>query len=48
VPAILVTKTINALAASGKTLTGDLQIIRPTRSTADTAITPGGRLKIIF
>jgi porin len=29
-------------------LTGDLQIIRPTRSIADTAIVPGGRLKIIF
>jgi porin len=29
-------------------LTGDLQIIRPTRSTADTAIVPGGRLRIAF
>jgi len=29
-------------------LTGDLQIIRPTRSVADTAIVPGVRLKIFF
>jgi carbohydrate-selective porin OprB len=29
-------------------LTGDLQIIRPTRSTADTAIVPGVRLRIVF
>ena len=29
-------------------LTADLQIIRPTQSTADTAIIPGTRLKIIF
>ena len=29
-------------------LTWDLQIIRPTRSIANTAIIPGGRLKIIF
>lgn len=29
-------------------LTGDLQIIRPTRSTADTAIVPGGRLVMLF
>jgi porin len=29
-------------------LTGDLQIIRPTRPIADTAIIPGTRLKIIF
>jgi porin len=29
-------------------LTGDLQIIRPTRPVADTAIVPAGRLKIIF
>ena len=29
-------------------LTGDLQIIRPTRSSADTAIVPGVRLRIVF
>ena len=29
-------------------LTGDLQIVRPTRPIADTAIIPGGRLEIIF
>jgi len=29
-------------------LTGDLQIIRPTRPIANTAIIPGGRLMIIF
>ena len=29
-------------------LTGDLQIIRPTRSVADTAIVPGVRLRIVF
>jgi porin len=29
-------------------LTGDLQIIRPTRSAVDTAIVPGARLKIVF
>ena len=29
-------------------LTGDLQIIRPTRTVADTAVIPGGRLEIIF
>ena len=29
-------------------LTGDLQIVRPTRQIADTAIIPGGRLEIIF
>jgi len=29
-------------------LTGDLQIIRPTRATANTAIIPGGRLEIRF
>ncbi len=29
-------------------LTGDLQFIRPTRSIADTAVIPGGRLEIIF
>jgi porin len=29
-------------------LTGDLQVIRPTRSIADTALVPGGRLEIIF
>lgn len=29
-------------------LTGDLQIIRPTRAIADTAIIPGGRLVMIF
>jgi porin len=29
-------------------LTADLQVIRPTRPIADTAIVPGGRLKIIF
>jgi porin len=29
-------------------LTGDLQIIRPTRSSADTAILPGARLKVVF
>ena len=29
-------------------LTGDLQIIRPTRSVADTAIVPGVRLKMFF
>lgn len=29
-------------------LTGDLQVIRPTRSSADTAIVPGARLRIVF
>jgi porin len=29
-------------------LTGDLQIIRPTRTAADTAIVPGARLRIVF
>jgi carbohydrate-selective porin OprB len=29
-------------------LTGDLQIIRPTRSIANTAVIPGARLEIIF
>jgi porin len=29
-------------------LTGDLQIIRPTRTAADTAIAPGARLRIVF
>lgn len=29
-------------------LTGDLQIIRPTRSSADTAVVPGARLRIVF
>jgi porin len=29
-------------------LTGDLQIIRPTRTIANTAVIPGGRLEIIF
>ena len=29
-------------------LTADLQVIRPNRPIADTAIVPGGRLKIIF
>ena len=29
-------------------LTGDLQIIRPTRSSADTAIVPGARLRVVF
>lgn len=28
--------------------TGDVQIIRPTRSSADTAIVPGARLRIVF
>lgn len=29
-------------------LTGDVQIIRPTRSAADTAIVPGLRLRLVF
>jgi porin len=29
-------------------LTGDLQIIRPTRPVADTAVVPGVRLRIVF
>ena len=29
-------------------LTGDLQIIRPTRSAAETAVVPGVRLRIVF
>jgi len=29
-------------------LTGDLQVIRPNRPSADTAIIPGGRLRIVF
>jgi len=29
-------------------LTGDLQIIRPTRVVADTAIVPGVRLRVVF
>lgn len=29
-------------------LTFDLQIVRPVRPSADTAIVPGARLKIIF
>ena len=29
-------------------LTGDLQVIRPTRSSADTAIVPGVRLRLVF
>jgi porin len=29
-------------------LTGDLQIVRPTRSIADTAVIPGGRLVMLF
>ena len=29
-------------------LTGDLQVIRPTRSIADTAVVPGGRLVMLF
>lgn len=29
-------------------LTGDLQIIRPTRSIANTAVVPGARLQMIF
>jgi porin len=29
-------------------LTGDLQIIRPTRSSAETAVVPGARLRIVF
>jgi porin len=29
-------------------LTGDLQIIRPTQSSADTAVVPGARLRIVF
>jgi porin len=29
-------------------LTGDLQIIRPTRTIAKTAVIPGGRLEVIF
>ena len=29
-------------------LTGDLQIIRPNRPGTDTAIVPGGRLRIVF
>jgi porin len=29
-------------------LTGDLQIIRPTLTSADTAVVPGARLRIVF
>jgi hypothetical protein len=29
-------------------VTGDLQIIRPTRSAAETAFVPGVRLRIVF
>jgi porin len=29
-------------------LTGDVQIIRPTRSSADTAVVPGARLRLVF
>jgi len=29
-------------------LTGDLQIIRPVRPAADTAIVPGVRVKLVF
>jgi len=29
-------------------VTGDLQIIRPTRSTAETAVVPDVRLRIVF
>jgi hypothetical protein len=29
-------------------LTGDLQIVRPVRPAADTAVVPGVRLKIVF
>jgi carbohydrate-selective porin OprB len=29
-------------------LTGDLQVIRPTRSVASTAVVPGVRLEMIF
>jgi hypothetical protein len=29
-------------------LTGNLQIIRPTRSSADTAVVPDARLRIVF
>jgi carbohydrate-selective porin OprB len=29
-------------------LTGDLQILRPNRPVADTAIVPGARLRVVF
>lgn len=38
----------NAYVVPWLQLTGDLQIIRPTSSHADTAIVPGVRLRIVF